>query len=179
MDFHFAHRQGNGTQVQAMRVQLEVSTLPISRSSQTSQQAAKPFSMAQDKELDEKPNDVEGDKPELRQAQSRYQVASEVAAAVGEQQDRRLRYIETLLRQIESKKYYPSSARRRGIQGRIEVNFTLYDADDIRHVRLIGDSELLKRVSREALEAALPFAPPPEGVMLPLAVHYLMDYSLH
>lgn len=179
MDFQFAHYQGNGEKMHVMRVQLETTALPVTRASQQRQQPDKPTpsekSMDLEKDSTKKPNEVS----EVHHTQARYQEASEVAAARGEQQDLRLRYIESLLRQIEAKKYYPSTARRRGIQGRIKVNFTLYDAGDIRDIRIAGESELLKRVSREALEQALPFAAAPEGVVLPLAVQYIMDYSLN
>lgn len=179
MDFHFAHRQGNGEQLHAVRVRLEPATLPVSRSAQAKQQQGKPTRNIPDTPQTRASVRETGSEPEVRHRQAQSQPASQLAADRGEQQDIRLRYIESLLRQIESRKYYPSTARRRGIEGRIQVKFTLYEADDIRDVSISGDSDLLKRVSREALEAALPFTPAPEGVALPLSVQYIMDYSLH
>jgi TonB family protein len=176
-DLSFRSHSGNDDRLQTMRVRLDFSDTPVAKSRQVKQKQQQVAVAKPEAEMTPLPEKKPPPKEENQQARQQ-QAASEVAGRAGEQRDKRLRYIETLLRQIESKKYYPSVARRRGIEGRIHVQFTLYEADDIRNVEIDGDSGLLKRVSREALLAALPFTPPPEGVSFPLAVEYIMEFSL-
>lgn len=91
----------------------------------------------------------------------------------------RQHYLSHLLSHIESFKYYPQSARRRGLNGEINVSFELLGTGYINDLSVTGGPLLLRHATRQAVRQALPMPTPPAEVVPPLQVSFVMDYQLH
>ena len=91
----------------------------------------------------------------------------------------RKHYLNNLLTHIEGHKYYPQSARNRGVNGSIEVSFELLDNGEINALTAVGGPMVLRNAAKQAIENALPFPVPPEEVNCPLQVSYAMQFQLN
>lgn len=87
-------------------------------------------------------------------------------------------YHALLLRHIEVHKIYPKAARRRKIEGRIRVSFTLFADGSIKNLQINGKRSILKKASRTAIDGALPMPKPPGELSLPVKVEFTMNYFL-
>jgi protein TonB len=75
-------------------------------------------------------------------------------------------YIARLQRAIDAQKRYPSMARRRGIEGVVTVRLAIDARGTLQRTALVGrPPEILARSTREAVESASPFPPPPAGAI--------------
>jgi protein TonB len=74
-------------------------------------------------------------------------------------------YVASVLRRIEAKKRYPSLARSRGVEGTVVVTLWISPAGAIARLEVGGDAPpLLVGSTRDAVEKAGPFPPPPAGL---------------
>ncbi len=87
-------------------------------------------------------------------------------------------YIAQLLRHIEQYKHYPIPARRRGIEGLVQVSFTLSENGRIHDLRVEGGHNLLNKATQRAIEKALPLPASPESIDLPIRLSFNLKYSL-
>ncbi len=87
-------------------------------------------------------------------------------------------YLHKLMSHIESFKYYPRSARMRSLQGEVKVSFILLDNGYYKQLKLDGPHSVLVKATRSAMESAVPFPSPPEGMILPGQLELTMSYSL-
>ena len=87
-------------------------------------------------------------------------------------------YLMTLLAHIESHKYYPRPARRKGIEGYVNVSFLLFPSGELSAVKVAGGPALLHRAARKAVQSALPLPKPPSLFSEPLPVKYRMAFIL-
>lgn len=90
----------------------------------------------------------------------------------------RQEYLRRLLGHIESNKYYPSAARRRGLEAMVKISFELLADGRIRELNVAGGHKLLRRAAEEAVEQSLPMPTPPAEVVTPLVVNFSMAYQL-
>jgi protein TonB len=90
----------------------------------------------------------------------------------------RQEYLRRLMAQIESHKHYPRAARRRGIQGDVEVSFTLKAAGKVEGIAAVGGHRLLNSAASDAVTAAQPFPVPPDSIKLPWPVRFTMRFTL-
>ena len=75
-------------------------------------------------------------------------------------------YIARLQRAIDAHKSYPSMARRRGIEGVVTVRLAIDARGVLEGTALVGrPPEILARSTREAVNRASPFPPPPAGAL--------------
>lgn len=88
-------------------------------------------------------------------------------------------YLKNLLTHIEGHKYYPSSARRRGMEANIEVSFQLLSNGNLRDLNTSGGPLILRKAAEQAITKALPFKVPPSEVNCPIYVSYVMQFELH
>jgi len=88
------------------------------------------------------------------------------------------RYLASVLAQIETHKFYPMPARRRGLQGRVNVRFTLDVRGGISGLDVTGSDSLFVVAARAAINSALPLPAAPSADGFPLAVHYQMIFNL-
>lgn len=85
-------------------------------------------------------------------------------------------YIARLQQAIDAHKSYPPMARRRGIEGVVTVRLAIDAAGGLERTSLVGRApEMLARSTREAVDRASPFPPPPGG---PLQIEFPVRYEI-
>ncbi|MEN8169804.1 MAG: TonB family protein [Pseudomonadota bacterium] len=87
-------------------------------------------------------------------------------------------YMRRLMAHIESKKHYPKVARRRGIEGAVEVSFRLLPSGDISDVKIAQGHRILRKAVEEAMAAARPMPTPPPTLELPMSISFSVKFSL-
>ncbi|MEW8693218.1 MAG: TonB family protein [Candidatus Thiodiazotropha endolucinida] len=92
--------------------------------------------------------------------------------------DLREQYLAKLLAMIEAKKHYPTVARRRNLEGKIEVSFNLSCDGKVSKLTITGPHSLLRKAAGKAIDAAQPLPEPPSQVECPMPIHYAMAYTL-
>ena len=90
----------------------------------------------------------------------------------------RQRYFSTLLTHIEGHKYYPRSARHRGIEGSIQVSFRLLANGSITGLMASGGPSILRRAAKSSVTDALPLPLCPPEITCPMQVSYAMQFKL-
>ena len=87
-------------------------------------------------------------------------------------------YLAELLSHIESHKHYPRSARRRHIEGVVQVSFRLLPEGQIDGLKVAGKRRVLQQASRNAVVASIPVPSPPKELDLPLSINFSMAFVL-
>lgn len=87
-------------------------------------------------------------------------------------------YLARLLAHIDSHKFYPRVARRRGQEGDVHVAFYLLQDGGIRALEVSGASRQLREAAQRAVQAALPLPQPPASINLQEQVSFSMQYRL-
>lgn len=87
-------------------------------------------------------------------------------------------YIKDILLEIEKNKYYPGIARKRNMQEKIAVSFSLLKTGYVTDLEIHGRFKILRHAAKSAMLKALPFNAPPPDMKLPLKVNYLMAFNL-
>ena len=87
-------------------------------------------------------------------------------------------YHALLMRHIEVHKHYPRVARKRKIEGKILVTFTLLANGSIKNLHINGKKSILEKSTKNAINNALPMPKPPNGLSLPLEIKFNMNYFL-
>jgi protein TonB len=87
-------------------------------------------------------------------------------------------YLARLLAHIDSHKFYPRSARRRGQEGDVHVAFYLLQDGGIRALEISGDNRQLREAAERAVQAALPLPQPPASINLHEQVSFSMQFRL-
>ena len=92
----------------------------------------------------------------------------------------RKRYFASLMAHIEANKFYPPMARRRRLEGAVQVRFTLEANGRISGLQVSEGESLLGQAAREAVERSLPLPlPSAQGeVSLPRSIGFLMEFRL-
>lgn len=103
----------------------------------------------------------------------------ETAGDPREAEQARSHYLGRLLAHIEEHKFYPRAARRRGVQGVIQVSFLLHENGQVSALVLDDGHEVLRKAAEEAVQAALPLPQPPSDVVCPLRVSFGMEFKLN
>jgi protein TonB len=85
-------------------------------------------------------------------------------------------YVARLQQAIDAHKSYPPMARRRGIEGVVTVRLAIDATGGLERTALVGRApEMLARSTREAVDRASPFPPPPGG---PLQIEFPVRYEI-
>jgi protein TonB len=113
---------------------------------------------------------VTGSRPENTQA---LQPAAAVATASAQET-----YLARLLAHIDSHKFYPRSARRRGQEGDVHVMFYLLQDGGIRALEISGGNRQLREATERAVQAALPLPQPPASINLQEQISFSMQFRL-
>lgn len=87
-------------------------------------------------------------------------------------------YFATVMRGVEAHKIYPYAARRRHLEGAVDIAFLIDATGHISNIQISGESAPLRTASMEALNAAAPFPPLPEALTPPVRAHFIMQYKL-
>lgn len=91
----------------------------------------------------------------------------------------RQRYLSELLERIEAHKFYPTAARRRGMQGVIQVSFLLRPDGTISELQVGKGPGVLRQAAEEAVAKALPLPKPPTSLELPQTLQFGMEFRLN
>ncbi len=87
-------------------------------------------------------------------------------------------YLSMILSCIEKEKFYPRSARRRGIQADVDVRFTILSNGNVENIHIGASHTILKRAAKEALLNASPLPRPPKSISGAMNVEYKMEFAL-
>lgn len=87
----------------------------------------------------------------------------------------RQQYLSRIMSMIKAHKSYPYSARRRHIEGDIQVSFLIDSQGNIRDLHITGGSSALRSATRQAIEDAQPFPQPPQQS---IRSQFIMQYQL-
>jgi protein TonB len=117
--------------------------------------------------------------PEPEQVTDTAPAPVETAGDPREAEQARSHYLGQLLAHIEEHKFYPRAARRRGVQGVIQVSFLLHENGQVSALMLEDGHEVLRKAAEEAVQAALPLPQPPSDVACPLRVSFGMEFKLN
>ncbi|MET0065614.1 MAG: TonB family protein [Candidatus Thiodiazotropha sp.] len=90
----------------------------------------------------------------------------------------REQYLARLLARIEAHKHYPKSARRRNIQGKVQVSFSLSCDGRVTDLSIDGSHSVLRKAANKAIQAAVPLPEVPDPISCPMPVKYAMAYTL-
>ena len=127
-----------------------------------------------------KPEVVKAEPPVIPELAMAPRVAEQIERGqVNETAPIRQHYLNNLLTYIEGHKYYPQSARSRGIKGSIDVTFELLNNGDISGLKASGGPMILRKAAEQAIASALPLPIPPAEVNCPLVVSYAMQFELN
>ena len=88
------------------------------------------------------------------------------------------RYLTEVMAHIEQHKWYPKAARRRGIEGEVNVRFTLFPDGSARQLIVENGPSLLVAAARQAVEKAIPMPTPPANIHCPLECQFRMRFNL-
>lgn len=88
-------------------------------------------------------------------------------------------YLSLILSHIEKEKFYPRSARRRGIQAAVDVRFTILSDGKVENISIGKSHAILERAAKEALIKASPLPAPPKSIQGRMNVEYKMAFALN
>ncbi len=88
------------------------------------------------------------------------------------------RYLTEVMAHIEQHKWYPKAARRRGIEGEVNVSFTLLADGTVHQLVVENGPSLLVAAARKAVEKATPMPTPPASIHCPLECQFRMRFNL-
>ena len=87
-------------------------------------------------------------------------------------------YLLRMLAHIDSHKYYPRNARRRGTEGEVQITFYLHEDGSISDLQVKGGSKVLRRAAKQAVQKALSLPAPPESMHLQEQIRFGIVYRL-
>lgn len=90
----------------------------------------------------------------------------------------RLNYFNQLISHIEKFKFYPGSARRRGIEGKVSICFDLNSDGSISSLMVESKHRVLKHAAEQAIKSALPMPLPDKRVTLGRKIDFNMLYAM-
>jgi protein TonB len=90
---------------------------------------------------------------------------------------KRSAFLAKLKARIAHHRHYPLFAKRRGVQGRIEIWFKLHPNGTISHIRLKG-KKIFYRATRKALKESFPMRLKKVPFVLPATLHLWLNYRL-
>jgi len=93
-------------------------------------------------------------------------------------EDERESYLLRLLAHIDNHKFYPLTARRRGVEGEIKVAFYLRKDGSISNLQVTGGSKVLRKAAKRAVQQSLSLPPPPDSIPLQEQIRFGMVYRL-
>jgi len=87
------------------------------------------------------------------------------------------RYLNALLEKIEQNKFYPKKARRRNIQGTVQVEMTLDQSGKLKFLQLSKGHKILRRAAQKAIQQAAPFDAPPASLATSSPIKFGIHYQ--
>ena len=129
-------------------------------------------------EIPEIEENITQDKPENDNKNRIDQVATATANRLTDKLEKEA-YIRRLLTHIEGYKFYPQSAQRRSIEGKINISFYLTENGFFSGLNIDGSRGILQRAARQAIEEAQPLPSPPTSILNGQRIAFNMVYELN
>ena len=90
---------------------------------------------------------------------------------------RRNRFLATIRTRIDRAKHYPRIAKKRGIQGNVQVKFTILQNGTVTHIRVEGP-RVFHASAKHAVEAAFPVDTTNVHISFPLEIRLNLHYRI-
>lgn len=87
-------------------------------------------------------------------------------------------YLQQLLAHIEKHKYYPSSARRRGLTGEVMIELSINHQGNIDRLNTSGEHRILNQAAKQTIQTAIPLPVSGDTFSYPLELSFNMQYKL-
>lgn len=89
-------------------------------------------------------------------------------------------YLDSVAAHLDKHKFYPRSARRRHIEGSVQVSFDLLEDGNILNLKIFSGHSALQKATSESITSALPMPPRPESLLAlnTMKIEYSMQFSL-
>jgi len=87
------------------------------------------------------------------------------------------KFHQKIRKKIDQNKFYPKIAKRRGMQGTVEVSFTILRSGKVSDIRIKGPKVFHSSV-RHAIESAFPISVKSVPVSLPATIHIPLRYQI-
>lgn len=128
-------------------------------------------------EVEPEPVESKPDAQPMQQAAASSEAVPQINEGVVQRETER--YLSNVMAHIEQHKWYPKAARRRGIEGEVNVRFTLLPDGSANGVTVENGPTILIAAARKAVEKATPMPKPPENIHCPLECEFRMRFSLN
>ena len=105
---------------------------------------------------------IEDIEEEIEEVQEQEVVQTETISNVQQQINQDIReakqrkFIEHLIKRINSNKSYPNMARRRGIEGVVDVKFKILPNGNVKDIKIISGRSIFKKATIQAIERSFP-----------------------
>lgn len=116
---------------------------------------------------------------ERAHAEAAHLDKTQASIDAGVSADDQKQYLAQILTHIEAHKFYPPTARRRGLEGVVHIRFTIMRPDLIENIHTSGVSDLLQQAAVATLHRAIPLPTPEQVVVFPIKVEYGMEFVLN
>ncbi len=87
-------------------------------------------------------------------------------------------YIAKVKKTINSNKFYPNSARRRGIEGSVKVEFTIQNNGKLTMVKIIQGKKIFFKAAKEAIINSFPIQGYKDNKIFPINLTLVLKYNL-
>lgn len=89
------------------------------------------------------------------------------------------RFLNDLREKIDLNKEYPKIAKSRGIEGVVEVKFTILPSGEVSAIEIISGSKIFQKAVISAIESSFPTIIPQELKIFPLDVSLKLDFRFN
>ncbi|XOB61955.1 TonB family protein [Campylobacterota bacterium DY0563] len=88
-------------------------------------------------------------------------------------------YIEKVKKTINKNKFYPNSARRRGIEGYVNVNFIIGEKGELKNIKILNGKKIFYNAAKEAIVKSFPINTKKNNHIFPLKIDLCIKYNLN
>ncbi|WP_320035254.1 TonB family protein [Halarcobacter sp.] len=88
-------------------------------------------------------------------------------------------YIEKVKKTINKNKFYPNSARRRGIEGYVNVNFIIGEKGELKNIKILNGKKIFYNAAKEAIVKSFPINTKKNNHIFPLKINLCIKYNLN
>ncbi|MFT7004952.1 MAG: protein TonB [Sulfurimonas sp.] len=88
------------------------------------------------------------------------------------------KFISDLVKKINENKSYPNIARRRGIEGLVNVKFYVYSNGNVKDIKIVSGKSIFKNSAREAISKSFPISISEELFNFPKKFNIKISYIL-
>ena len=122
------------------------------------------------------------EKKELQESQKekeKQEAQSKISQIVEDEKEvKRREFIAQLLEKINSNKSYPNSARRRGLEGEVDIRFTLLEDGNVKNIEILSGKSIFKKATIQAIQNSLPISVDDSLFDFPKGFKLKVTYSL-